>query len=161
MAGRAFRKEKIRMDKPRGRPFPPGNTLGRGRPKGSRNREKSPSQQLLDEYAPHITRKCMAQALDGNSSSMRLCMERTSSPRRGALVRIKLPPIRTAADLDSAADKVMQAVCRGKLTLAEGIEMMNLLASRSQFIEDVKFETRVADLAEKIKAIAKLGEEHD
>ena len=109
MAGLACRIERTRMDKPRGRPFPPGNKFGRGRPKGSRNREKSPSQQLLDEYAPHIMRKCIAQAMEGNASAMRLCMERISPPRRGALVRMKLPPIRTAADVDRAADKVMQA----------------------------------------------------
>ena len=38
-------------NKVRGRPFAPGNTLGRGRPRGSRNKAK-PGQTLLDEYAP-------------------------------------------------------------------------------------------------------------
>jgi hypothetical protein len=44
------------MNKPRGQPFPPGNTLGLGRPKGSRNKAKPPGQDLLDEYAPHLMR---------------------------------------------------------------------------------------------------------
>ena len=161
MAGRACRNEKIRMDKPRGRPFPPGNTLGRGRPKGSRNREKSPIQHLLDEYAPHIMRKCMAQALDGNSSSMRLCVERIFPSRRGALIQLNLPSIRTAEDVGRAAEKVTQAIRRGKLTPAEGNEMMNHLESRSRIIEGAKFETQLADLADKINAIQKVGEKHD
>ena len=149
------------MDKPRGRPFPPGNTLGRGRPKGSRNREKSPNQNLLDEFAPHIMRKCMAQAMDGSASAMRLCVERIFPSRRGALIQINLPPIRTAEDVGRAAEKVTQAIRRGKLTPAEGNEMMNHLESRSRIIEGAKFETQLAELADKINAIQKVGEEHD
>ena len=149
------------MDKPRGRPFPPGNKFGRGRPKGSRNREKSPSQHLLDEYAPHIMRKCMAQAMEGNASAMRLCVERIFPSRRGALVQMDLSPIRTAEDVDRAADQVMQAIRKGKLTPAEGNEMMNLLESRSRIIVGVKFETQLADLTDKVNAIQKVGDEHD
>ena len=161
MAGRTCRIRMIQMDKPRGRPFPPGNTLGRGRPKGSRNREKSSIQHLLDEYAPHIIRKCMAQAMDGSASSMRLCVERILPSRRGALIQLNLPPIRTAEDVGRAAEKVTQAIRRGKLTPAEGNEMMNLLESHSRIIEGVKFETQLADLTDKVNAIQKVGEEHD
>jgi len=149
------------MDKPRGQPFPPGNKFGRGRPKGSPNREKSPTQHLLDEFAPHIIRKCIAQAMEGNASAMRLCMERISPSRRGALIQMNLPPIRTAEDVGRAAEKVTQAVRRGRLTPAEGNEMMNHFESRSRFIEGAKFETQLADLADKINAIQKVGEEHD
>jgi hypothetical protein len=161
MAGLACRIEKIQMDKPRGRPFPPGNVFGRGRPKGSRNREKSPIQHLLDEFAPHIMRKCMAQAMEGSASAMRLCVERIFPSRRGALIQLNLPPIRTVEDVGRAAEKVTQAIRRGKLTPAEGNEMMNHLEGRSRIIEGAKFETQLADLADKINAIQKVGEEHD
>ncbi len=149
------------MDKPRGRPFPAGNTFGRGRPKGSRNRENSSSQHLLDEFAPHILRKCMAQAMEGSASAMRLCVERILPSRRGTLVQMNLSTMRTAEDVDRAADIVTQAVRRGKITLAEGNEMMSLLESRSRIIEKVKFETRLEDLTDKVNAIQKAGEEHD
>jgi hypothetical protein len=161
MAGRACRIRMIQMDKPRGRPFPPGNLFGRGRPKGSRNREKSPSQNLLDEFAPHIIRKCIAQAMEGSASAMRLCVERISPSRRGALVQMNLPPIRTIEDVGRAAEKVTQAVRKGKLTPAEGNEMMNLFESRSRIIEGVKFETQLAELADKVNAIQQVREEHD
>ena len=161
MAGRACRIERTQMDKPRGRPFPPGNTFGRGRPKGSRNREKSSIQHLLDEYAPHIMRKCMAQAMEGGASAMRLCVKHILPSQRGALVQMNLSPIRTAEDVDRAADQVIRAVSRGKLTPAEGNEMMNLFESRSRLIEGVKFETQLADLTEKVNAIRKLGDKDD
>src|SRR5439155_25334874 len=63
------------MNKPRGRPFEPGNKYGRGRPKGSRNKEKYPGEKILDEYGPHIMFKCISQALNGDHPSMRPCME--------------------------------------------------------------------------------------
>ena|ERR1041385_1489157 len=72
------------MNKPRGRPFLPGNKFGRGRPKGSRNREKSPGQHLLDEWTPHLVRKLISMAMQGSLSAMRLCMERISPALRGA-----------------------------------------------------------------------------
>jgi hypothetical protein len=136
------------MNKPRGRPFAPGNTLGRGRPKGSRNKRKSSGQDLLDEYAPHVTRKCLAMAMQGDRSAMRLCMERISPARRGACITMNLPAIRTAGDVDKAAEKVTQAIRRGDLTPTEGGVMMNILESRSRIIEKVDWEKRLEKLEE-------------
>src|SRR5579859_5067514 len=114
------------MNKVRGRPFAPGNKLGRGRPKGSRNKAK-PGQALLDEYAEHLVRKCIAEAMQGDRSAMRICMERISPARRGTAITMNLPPIKTAADVDKAAERVTQAIRRGDITPAEGDTMMNIL----------------------------------
>jgi hypothetical protein len=132
-------------NKVRGRPFAPGNTLGRGRPKGSRNQTK-PGQALLDEYAPHLVGKCIALAMQGDRSAMRICMERISPARRGTAITMSLPPIKTAADVDKAAEKVTQAIRRGEITPAEGGIMMNILESRSRVIERVQWESRLEKL---------------
>ncbi len=123
------------MNPPRGRPFAPGNTLGRGRPKGSRNRAKAPGQILLDEYSEHVVRKCIALAMQGDRSAMRICMERISPARRGALIQMNLPSIRTAEDVDKAAEKVTQAIRRGDLTPIEGGTMMAVSSNRMWSME--------------------------
>jgi hypothetical protein len=138
------------MSKLRGRPFEPGNTLGRGRPKGSRNRAKSPGQDLFDEFAPHITRKCIAQALQGEPSAMRICMNRISPARLGECIRIGLPPIKTAGDLHKAGEKVTQTVGRGEITPTEGGKMMNILAGRAKIIETVQLDGRLAKIEERM-----------
>jgi hypothetical protein len=125
------------INKARGRPFAPGNTLGRGRPKGSRNKAKSPEQALLDEFAPHLTRKCIALALQGDLSALRICMERVSPARRGSRIPIALPRIETVGDVDRAAEQVTQALRRGDLTPTEGSMLMNTLESRSRIIAKV------------------------
>jgi len=98
------------VKKPRGRPFQPGNTFGRGRPKGSRNRDTAPAKTLLEEYTPHLTRKLIALALEGNAQALRICMERIMPAPRDACVPIKLPKIKSAEDIASAAEKVMRSI---------------------------------------------------
>jgi hypothetical protein len=138
------------MSKTRGRPFPPGNKLGRGRPKGSRNKEKSPGQHLLDQYAPHLVRKCIALAMQGDHTALRMCMDRISPARQDSYIKMPLPAIRTAQDVDQAAEKVTQAVWRGAITPAEGEKMMSVLKSRSGSIESAGWENRLEKLEENI-----------
>ena len=138
------------MSKTRGRPFPPGNKLGRGRPKGSRNKEKSPGQHLLDQYAPHLVRKCIALAMQGDHTALRMCMDRISPARQDSYIKMPLPAIRTAQDVDQAAEKVTQAVWRGAITPAEGEKMMSVLKSSSGSIESAGWENRLEKLEENI-----------
>jgi hypothetical protein len=136
------------MSKLRGQPFAPGNTVGRGRPKGSRNKAKSLGQALLDEYSLPLTRKCIALALGGNLGALRICMERISPARLDACLRISLPPIKTAQDVNQAAEKVTQALGRGGITPTEGGKVMNLLEGRTRIFEKVFWEGRLDKLEE-------------
>ncbi len=125
-----------------GRPFAPGNTVGRGRPKGSRNKTKFPGQHLLDQYAEHITRKCIAMAMQGDRTALRMCMERVNA-RREACIRMSLPTIRSAADIGRAAEKITNAIRAGGISPDEGETLMRILESRSRVIERVEFERRL------------------
>jgi len=137
------------MDRTRGRPFEPGNTQGRGRPTGSRNKSKSPEQDLLGEYALHLVRKSISMALQGDLGFMRLCLERIRPARLESCIRMSLPQIKTVQDVETAAETVTQAVRRGKITPTEGVKMMNILETRTRFIEKVGWESRI----EKLEAI--------
>jgi hypothetical protein len=142
------------MSKPRGRPFPPGNTAGQGRPPGSRNNAKSPALQLLDDYALPLTRKCLSLALtEGDRSALRMCMDRISAVRRVDSIRLSLPRIKTVQDVNKAMEKVTQAVGRGKITPVEGETMTNILVSRAEVIEKVDMESRLEKLEKLVSPI--------
>jgi hypothetical protein len=79
-------------------------------------------------------------------------MERISPARRGACITMSLPAIKTAGDVDQAAEKVTQAIRHGDLTPTEGGIMMNILESRSRVIERVQMESRLEKLEEKMAA---------
>ena len=108
----------------------------RGRPKGSRNKASSDGQVLLDRFAPHLVGKCIERALKNEDrSAMRICMDRILPARREASIRVSLPRIKTTQDLEKAAEKVTQAIARGRIAPAEGETMMNVFEMQSRIIE--------------------------
>jgi hypothetical protein len=71
----------------------PGHPGGPGRPAGSRNRASLAADALLDGEAEELTRKCIDLAKAGDTTALRLCMERIAPVRKGRPVNVDLPPI--------------------------------------------------------------------
>ena len=138
--------ERGATSKMRGRPFQPGNNYGRGRPRGSRNRVARVCQDTLDSYAENLMKKCVLQALQGNTTAMRLCMERLMPARRQRTLQFKLPPIKTITDVAVASESVVSGVARGQLTPAEGQSFSAMLENRRRVIEIQDEEPRVRAL---------------
>jgi len=132
----------------RGRPFQPGNKYGRGRPPGSRNRVANAQQQTLEEHAETLTKKCVHLALQGNTTAMRLCMERLLPARRQRVLQFKLPAIKTMADVASASETVVRGVTCGLLTPGEGQAFTVMLDGRRRMIETQELELRIRALEE-------------
>src|SRR5215208_5098195 len=76
--------------------FRPGNP---GRPAGARNRATLAALMLLEGEAEALTRRCIELALAGDTTALRLCLERLLP--KGRPVRLQLP-MRTLAHLDTA-----------------------------------------------------------
>jgi Family of unknown function (DUF5681) len=67
----------------RGRPFEKGRSGNpAGRPRGSGKRATEAMQLLLDGEAQALTRKVVELALDGNTTALRMCLDRIGPPRR-------------------------------------------------------------------------------
>src|SRR5260370_2027040 len=108
------------MNKPRGRPFQPGNSAGKGRPMGSRNKLTMAAKRLLEEHSESIVRKCVIAALQGDRQALLLCMERVLPARRDAPIRTKLASVKTAGDVDAALQAVLNDIEPGRTTPSEG-----------------------------------------
>jgi hypothetical protein len=140
------------MSEPRGRPFAPGNKLGRGRPKGSKNRTRSEGQDLLDQYKQKLMLTCIGHAAKGSPTHMRLCMERFWPAPRGASVPFRLPPIKTLLDLERASEKVIQAVASGKVAPAQGEALQSMLKTHAEFIDNGQVESRLKETEKQLDA---------
>ena len=80
--------------KQRGRPFQPGQSGNpAGKPKGARNRATLAAEALLDGEATALTRKAIELALAGDSTALRLCLERLLPARKERLIEFSLPAI--------------------------------------------------------------------
>src|SRR5215471_4814383 len=87
--------------KPRGRPFEPGNKLGTGRPEGSRNKATLALQALLDSEGETITRKAIEMAKSGDTTAMRLVIERLIPPTKERRINLDLPKVETPQEITS------------------------------------------------------------
>jgi hypothetical protein len=134
------------MSQPRGRPLAPGNTLGRGRPRGSRNKTTLALQEMLGQHGEALMKKCVVMAMQGDRAAMRVCMERLLPPRKQSPVQFRLPPIRTAAELAKAQARMLEAFSRGQLTPAEAETINNLVESRRRVLETEELERRLQAL---------------
>jgi hypothetical protein len=141
------------VSEPRGLPFAPGNTQGRGRPKGSRNKTRSAGQDLLDHYEQNVVQTCIGYAAKGSPTALRLCMERVSPVSRNASIRTNLPRIKTAQDLEKAGAKVIRDVGCGKIAPAEGETIMRMFEAQSRIIANSQHESRLKKVEEGVAAI--------
>src|SRR4051794_36701098 len=117
--------------------FRPGN---RGRPAGARNRTTLAAMALLEGEAEALTRRCIALALAGDTTALRLCLERLLP--RGRAVRLQLP-MRTLADLDAASETVSGAMAEGTIVLDEVATLTGLIEARRRLLETTELERRL------------------
>jgi len=123
--------------------FGPGNS---GKPKGTRHKATQAALALLDGEAEALTRQAVTLALGGDTTALRLCLERIAPPRRDAPVTFDLPPMETARDAAKAAGAVLGAVADGDLTPTEGAHIMALVETYRRTLETTELEARLAAL---------------
>jgi hypothetical protein len=133
------------VTKTRGRPFAPGNP---GRPKGARHRVTRAVEELLEGEAEKLTRKAIELALGGDTTALRLCLERISPPRKSRPVTLKLPLVVTAEDVARSQTAVINAAADGMVDLNEAVELAGLLESKRRSLETQMVEERIKKLEE-------------
>lgn len=117
-----------------------------GKPRGARHKATQAALALLDGEAGALTRKAVEMALAGDTTALRLCLERIAPPRRDAPVQFDLPRMESAMDAAKAAAAVLEAVAAGDLTPTEGAHLMGLVETYRRTLETSELEARVAAL---------------
>jgi hypothetical protein len=123
--------------------FAPGNP---GKPKGSRHRATQAALTLLDGEAEALTRKAVDLALGGDTTALRLALERIVPLRREGPVNLALPRMHSAADAAAAMAAVVGAVAHGDLTPGEGAAVAALIEIYRKTMETAELEARVEAL---------------
>ncbi|KLK89432.1 hypothetical protein AA309_31485 [Microvirga vignae] len=127
----------------RGRPFQLGNP---GRPKGSRNRATLALEVLLDGEAEAITRKAVEMALMGDTTAMRLVMDRIMPPRKDRPVMFTMPKLEKAGDAVKATAALAEAVANGDITPGEAGELSKLVDGFTKAVELHEIQQRLDKL---------------
>jgi hypothetical protein len=101
---------------------------------------------LLEGEAEALTRKAVELALSGDTTAMRLCLERIAPPRKDRPVTFALPQLGTARDAVAASAAILQAVADGDLTPIEAAELSKLMANHIEALKTTELEERLAAL---------------
>lgn len=117
-----------------------------GRPKGTRLKVTRAVEELLEGQSEAITQKALDMALEGDTTALRLCLERIAPPRKDTPVTFPVPSMESAQDAARAAQAVLQATADGSLTPLEAAAVMNLVENYRRTLEVSELETRIAKL---------------
>ena len=117
-----------------------------GKPKGTRHKATQASLALLEGEAEALTRKAVDTALAGDTTALRLCLERIAPVRKDLPVQFALPGMNSAEDAAKAAGAVLDAVSQGDLTPREGAHVMALVETYRRTLELSELEARVVTL---------------
>ena len=140
-----------KTDAKHGGQFKPGQSGNpSGRPHGSRNKATLALEAILDGEGEAITRKAIEKALEGDTTALRLCLERIYPPRKSRPITLELPKIESADDVAKAQGTVIGAMAIGDITPEEATVVAGVLEAKRRSIETCELETRMAAL-EKIK----------
>lgn len=120
-----------------------------GRPKGARHKVTRAVEELLEGQADALTEKAIALALEGDTTALRLCIERIAPARKDSPVTFDLPEMVSAEDAAKAASSVLQAVSDGVLTPSEGAQVMGLIETYRRTLEVTELEARISALEAK------------
>ena len=131
----------------RGKPFAPGNP---GRVRGSRNRATMAAEALLEGEADQLTRKAIDMALAGDSTAMRLCLERLVPARKDRPLVFDLPPIVGAQDHPAALGAVITGVASGEITPSEAQAIAGIMEQHRRAIETAEIVARLEALEGRI-----------
>jgi len=133
-----------------GKPFPKGKSGNpAGKPKGCRNKATRAAQVLLDGEAEALTRKAVELALEGDTTALRICMERICPPTRERALdadAIKLPLNIDAENAGQVFGEIFRAVSGGRIYPGEGDMLVKMLRSYLEAHEYQQIAERIAEL---------------
>jgi hypothetical protein len=127
--------------------FKPGQSGNpAGRPRGALNKTTLAVQALLYGEAEELTRKAVEMAKGGDTTAMRLCLERILPPRRDVSVNIDLPVIQNLDGAIAAQNAILSAVSQGDITPAEASSLASIVDQLIRAYETQVIEAKLNEL---------------
>lgn len=101
---------------------------------------------LLEGASEGLARKVIELALAGDTTALRVCIERLVPVARERSVEVHLPALKSATDLPAAVSRILGAVAEGEITPTEGERLAGLLGAWRESLEFAQLEARIAAL---------------
>jgi hypothetical protein len=124
--------------------FAPGNP---GKLPGTRNRVSLAIESLMEGQWESLTKTAVALALRGDTTALRLCLDRIAPQRRGSAFEISdFPKLESPADVPRAHAALIAAVTSGEITPDEAKPLSDLLADYVTAFDVIATANEVAEI---------------
>ena len=134
------------------RGFQPGQSGNpSGRPQGSRNKATLIAEQLIDGQAEELVKMCISMAKKGDTTAMKIMMNRLIPPRRDRSIQLALPDVKTPKDVLNVIGTVIKSIGDGKLDADQAKTLAGILEVQRKSIETVEIEERLLALERRAK----------
>jgi len=114
-----------------------------GRPVGSKDK-RTQYRELFEPHADDLIQKAIDLALDGDTTCLKMCIDRLVSPFRAKDATITLDDIE--GTLTEKGEKIIAAMGNGEVTPSDASSMLSALAAQARIIEIDDLEQRIKRL---------------
>ncbi|MBO9510593.1 hypothetical protein J7347_03585 [Erythrobacter sp. A6_0] len=104
---------------------------------------------MLEGEHEKLTRTAIDKALEGDTTALRLCLDRIAPARKDSPVSFALPKVESAQDAVSASSALLAAVASGEVTPDEAGRVMALLSAHKVLATVSDLELRIMELEAK------------
>jgi len=117
-----------------------------GRPKGSKDK-RTQYRELFEPHADGLIEKVIEMALAGDTTCLKMCIDRLVSPFRAINATVTLDDIE--GTLTEKGEKIINAMGKGELSPSDASSMLTALAAQARILEIEELEKRVLKLEAK------------
>jgi hypothetical protein len=125
--------------------------MGRGRPKGSRNRRSLAAKELLEQHGEALVRKALVVALQGDGPLLRTLLGYFLPRPKDLPCKIGPLPMATLEQLSQTSDATLKKVASGQITPSQCGEILGWIEERRRVIQTQELGSRVLALEQSPK----------
>lgn len=114
-----------------------------GRPKDKRTHQL---REMLRSDSADLIRKVKQMALEGDSTAMRLCLERVLPPLKTKDEPVTVKGLNGSTSLVEQGQAIVNALAAGELSPGDAATLMQAIANQARIVEVDELERRVAAL---------------
>lgn len=131
----------------RGRPFEKGKSGNpSGKKPGTKHRVTLLAEKLLDDEAEDVIKVCIELAKSGDSTAIKMILDRVLPLRKDRPVSLVLPQLESAEDAAKAMKSIANAVSEGEITPSEAQILSAVIENYRKVTETTILEKRIVEL---------------
>ena len=123
-----------------------------GKPKGAKDK-RTELRSLFEPHRKALIKKAVEKALSGDTTALRICIDRLVAPVRGNPVNID----NFSGTLSERGERVMEAIAHGSISAEEAASLMSVIQMQTRIVESDELEKRLLALEKALAARGKHG----